>query len=851
MAAPRDRRHIDVPETKKKATAFCPPQRDIPEKELPAPASRRAHGEALRQALDVAIAQAQERRRAAAVQLPGATPGLYVQMESAPGVPLNLESLEARRSKIELVAVQETAGAGNNKAIEHATVFVPEKKVGHFTKRLDKYSQDTPKQRNEQRHEDMLDRVGALRLANLRDLWTDAADVYPADTEVIWWEVWLRRSDGRELQRFQQFAAARNVMVSDRRIEFEDRIVVLARATPSVLAAALDLSGDLAEVRRAKEVAAFFIDLTPAEQADLARDLHDRTVPAGPSAPAACVLDTGVTRGHMLLAHSLAAEDANAVEPSWGAHDDGGGPEMAGHGTEMSGLALYGDLSGVLSAEPGHEVKLRHRLESVKILPPFGANDPTVYGAVTAKAAVTAEAAAPRRRRCFSLSITSRDVRDLGQPSSWSAAIDALAVGRSPDPKTQKLLFVEGEEPRRRLFVVSAGNVHDTKLMIDHLSRSDLEAVQDPGQAWNALTVGAFTEKTVITDPAHRGWKAVAPRGELSPYSSTSLLFGEAWPIKPDVVMEGGNTAHDGRTVASPVPELDLLTTHFRPADASFVHCWATSAATAQVSRMAAIVSAEYPTYWPETIRALLVHSARWTSAMQRHFDPLTSKKQRARLVRRYGFGVPSLERALRSGTDALTLVVQSTIRPFRDGRYGEMNVHELPWPVEELRDLGEAKVRLRVTLSYFVDPPPAPGRRGWRDRYRYASHQLRFHLRRPDETTEELRKRINKLDVEPEEDRPAAERGIDWFLGEARYRGSLHSDFWIKGTAADVAACGAIAIVPVTGWWKDDKKRDRSARGVRYSLIVSIETDAVEIDLWTPVATQVGLPVAATPVEL
>lgn len=849
MAAPRDRRHIDVPETKT-STGFCPPPREIPEKLPPSPVSRRAHGEALQRALGVAIEQAHERRQAAPVQLPDATPGLYVRVESPPDVALNLESLEARRSKIELVAVQESVVEGD-KTIEHATVFVPENKVGHFTKRIDKYSQDTPKQRNERRHEDMLDRVSALRLADLRDLWTDASDVYPAETETIWWEVWLRRSDGGELQRFQQFAAATNVMVSHRRIEFEDRIVVLARATSAVLAGALDVSGDLAEVRRAKEVAAFFVDLTPPEQADLARDLLDRTVPAVPSAPAACVMDTGVTRGHMLLAHSLAEEDAHAVEPSWGTHDDGGGPEMAGHGTEMAGLALYGDMTGILSSEPGHEVKLRHRLESVKILPPQGSNDPTVYGAVTAIAAIRAEAAAPMRRRCFSLSITSRDVRDLGQPTSWSAAIDALAVGRSPAPETQRMVFVEGEEPRRRLFVVSAGNVHDTKLDIDHLSRSDLEAVQDPGQAWNALTVGACTDKTVITDPAHRGWTPVAPRGGLSPYSSTSLLFGDAWPLKPDVVMEGGNAAHNGHTVASPVPELDLLTTHFKPAEATFVHCWATSAATAQVARMAAVISAEYPTYWPETLRALLVHSARWTEPMQRHLDPLTSKKQRARLVRRYGFGVPSLERALRSGTDALTLVVQDTIRPFRDGRYGEMNVHELPWPTEQLRQLGEAKVRLRVTLSYFVDPPPAPGRRGWRDRYRYASHQLRFHLRRPAESTEELRKRINMLDVEPEEDRPTGERGIDWFLGDARYRGSLHSDYWIKGTAADVAACGAIAVVPVTGWWKDDTRRDRSARGARYALIVSIETDAVGIDLWTPVAAQVGLPVTAAPIEL
>ncbi len=44
---------------------------------------------------------------------------------------------------------------------------------------------------------------------------------------------------------------------------------------------------------------------------------------------------------------------------------------------------------------------------------------------------------------------------------------------------------------------------------------------------------------------------------------------------------------------------------------------WATSAATAQAARLAAIVQAEYPNLWPETARALIVHSAEWTQAMR------------------------------------------------------------------------------------------------------------------------------------------------------------------------------------------------------------------------------------------
>jgi hypothetical protein len=49
--------------------------------------------------------------------------------------------------------------------------------------------------------------------------------------------------------------------------------------------------------------------------------------------------------------------------------------------------------------------------------------------------------------------------------------------------------------------------------------------------------------------------------------------------------------------------------------------------------------------------------------------------------------------------------------------------------------------------------------------------------------------------------------------------------------------------VYPVSGWWKDQPKRDRSAKGARYALVVSIETPGVDADIWTPVAQQVGVP--------
>lgn len=307
---------------------------------------------------------------------------------------------------------------------ERATVFVPDGAVKHFISRFDQYATEKTKG-GEPRHRDMVDRIGALRLATLRALWTDAPDTYPGEGEAIWWEVWLRRHDGDELQRFVEFAGLSGIEISDRRLEFDERIVTLAFSTPRRLASSLDVLNDLAELRRAKESAAVFVDMGPREQAEWARDLRERTTVAGDDAPAVCVLDTGVNRGHPLLEDSLAPADLHTCDPGWGPHDH------HGHGTEMAGLALYGDLKAVLAgAQP---VRLTHVLESVKVLPPPGQppNKPELYGATTAEGASRAEIQAPARRRAFSMAISATDERDRGQPTSWSAAVDALAAGRS------------------------------------------------------------------------------------------------------------------------------------------------------------------------------------------------------------------------------------------------------------------------------------------------------------------------------------------------------------------------------------------------------------------------------------
>jgi len=258
---------------------------------------------------------------------------------------------------------------------------------------------------------------------------------------------------------------------------------------------------------------------------------------------------------------------------------------------------------------------------------------------------------------------------------------------------------------------------------------------------------------------------------------------------------------------------------------------------------MAAQIRVEYPDIWPETVRALVVHSAEWTDVMKEQFLPKEGKQGYARLLRVCGYGVPNLGRALYCAANSLTLVSEASLQPFdkRDGRYvtRDMHLYALPWPADVLTDLGETRVTMRVTLSYFVEP--SPGEIGWENRYRYASHALRFDINGPGESQEEFVGRVNVQARDDGTHSATKGAGEHWTIGEARNVGSIHSDIW-SGRAADLTASNMVAIYPAVGWWRERQNQNRWSKSCRYALIVSIQTPDEEVDIYTPVAVQIGI---------
>lgn len=761
------------------------------------------------------------------------SPGLTLTFESDPQFPLAYDSLDLRKSNIELLAVKADA---EGRTI--ATVHVPDDKLNVLLRKLEAYRDFNPEAPRGNENRRLAESIANIKLATLQERWTDDPTLYPAANIVITWEVWLRSMALDEpvaLDSLQRGAGDFGYEIISNALSFVDRTVVLVRGTREQLARGADVLGVIAEVRKAKVTADFFSSLSPAEQHDWSDDLVARLTPLADDAPLIGLLDTGVNHRHPLLAPVMADADVQTLKPAWGVNDS----YSNGHGTQMAGLAIYGDLSPILAANG--PIELTHGLQSLKLIHEPDPHRPELYGVVTIEGISRLEVDA-NRQRLYCLSITA-DARDRGRPTSWSAAIDNLAYG--------------GVNDIRRLILIAADNT----LFGDRThypAYNETASIEDPAQAWNALTIGGYTERALIDEQQHPGWTPLAVHGDLSPASRTSLTWPASpkAPLKPDIVMEAGNM---GRPPGAGNPdfldELQLLTTNcrFTGEHRPFATFHDTSAAVALGANLIGKLQARYPGFTPETLRGLMLHSARWTPAMIVRATDEQGNLDTIRLLRTFGYGTPDVEALFYSANNSLSLIAQDALQPFfKDEEKGgiktrDIKFHALPWPRETLLALPlNTPVEMRVTLSYFVEP--SPGERGWDRKYGYPSHGLRFKVMRATETLDEFKLRINAHGREDEYDEDHAGETGRWELGvTGPTNGSIHSNIW-HGTAAELANRGHIAVHPTLGWWRTRPSEHRYDNRAPYSLIVTISTPDQVVDIYTPVAVELGISI---PIEV
>ena len=817
-----------------------------------APRNRALHGNALLEQLESIRQQFQI---ADQEELPAnivRDDALYVEFHSEIGFPLKFDSLSQNRDKphFQLLTVKEEIFQenGGERKRYRVAVMMRQGGVSEFIKKVTTYLNENSKDRDgnhtdKPRYADLIANIASIQLATLESFWTDAPELtFPEPDTVVWWEVWFRRTndDDAKLARVRDNLTAIGAQLSPQTLDFPEHRVMLVKASARQLSSSLMLLDNLAELRKPQEINNFIIgrNVDFLQQQEWLQDLQARTdVHIDGNSTVICLLDSGVNNQHPLVQKFLPDDRLHTYRQGWGTNDTW---PRGGHGTGMAGMALYGDITEALASSG--RIRIYHGLESFKIIHPAQKTDPEFYGVLTEYACSVPFVTHPENKRIFCLAVTDGDIAFYGRPSSWSSAIDKIAFGNLYDPALPQLIIISGGNVDYLLSGVTDA---------DYPLKNHTESIHNPSQAYNALVVGAYTRMDRIDQTVWHGVRPLAPHGGMAPANSTSLMWERQWPIKPDIVFEGGNLGVERGTIRDDIHTLRPLSL-----DKDFLHYpftpfGDTSGAAAQAARMAAELSYFYPQFRPETIRGLLVHSADWTPAMLNglNFGRATNVEKQA-LLRTFGYGVPVLEDVLYSAGNSLTLIAENQIQPYRleksSVRYNEYHLYNLPWPREILlNDLMTANVKLKVTLSYFIDPNP--GNRQYANSFHYHSHALDFKVIKPTEDLPTFQRRISAA-AEGEEDHDYEGGDEPWSLSErVRSKGSIKKDF-IMTSGAELATRNTIAIFPKPGWYKTRKKLGKYGTSVRYSLIISIETAAQEVDLYSPVAIQ--LPVAV-PVQM
>ncbi len=414
------------------------------------------------------------------------------------------------------------------------------------------------------------------------------------------------------------------------------------------------------------------VDLPPAAHVLvpqlLSVDVDQLPLPATPdaTAPGICVVDSGVLEGHPLLESAIISEKSRAFPPTLGSAIPASPVTDAGHGTQVAGIALYGDVGRCLDSSAFDQSVW---LVNARLLDDRNELHPDRMPFVREIVQHAAD-----RCRVFNLSFGLEPCE--GFLSVHAAEIDALT--REYDA----------------LFVVSAGNekiadrfagMDPRKEYPNFLLESEARVLA-PAEALNALTVGGITPDR---EPyPHRTKRLIAPTRAPSPFTRAG---GVKNVVKPELVEEAGNYAYDesiSRVICND-SGLGVPTTSHRFAEGKlFTLAWGTSFAAPRVAHLAACVVNRYPEASPNLLRALLIQSAHPPEGVA-GWDPKD-------VLKLCGFGVPDIDRALFCRPQRVTLYYEGEIE------LDEVKLFEIPVPSELARSKG--KKALTVTVAY--DPP-------------------------------------------------------------------------------------------------------------------------------------------------
>ncbi len=236
--------------------------------------------------------------------------GLYIEFVSEPDFDLQKQSLESLKSGIRLLNVRERI-VEDKKAQTLATVYVPFDKRSIFLDKLTQYATQEHKS-GKPKNNKLINSIADIRASVLESFWLDDINLLPGE-DSEWVEVWLSSDQDEVIERFTSLLSQLHIDGAGQVLKFPERSVELIMANKKQLVQLIEASDYIAELRAAKEIASFYIEMKNREQVERVKKLLSRANFNDDTDVAICILDTGVNRGHPLIQPILDIADLSSA----------------------------------------------------------------------------------------------------------------------------------------------------------------------------------------------------------------------------------------------------------------------------------------------------------------------------------------------------------------------------------------------------------------------------------------------------------------------------------------------------------------------------------------------------------
>ncbi|WP_312297946.1 S8 family peptidase [Chryseobacterium sp.] len=524
----------------------------------------------------------------------------------------------------------------------------------------------------------------------------------------------------------------------------------------------------------------------------------------GENAAKVCIIDSGIQEDHRLLSLAIDTETSR----SYVENDDSKADHVmvSGHGTKVAGAVLY----PYFIPKDG-QYQLESIIQNARILDRTNRISDTKFVPSLLEQIVEDYS----ETKIFNLSVAEDSAYFGTHMPALAASIDKLI------------------HEKDILFVLASGNLYERSEVegnpgiIDHIINEKVypnyldeitSKIANPGVSYFAITVGSISMSTYEDED----YKSIASEGFISPFSRTGLgMWGN---IKPDVVEFGGDLAINKNSPqikiqAELCPELVNSTLH--NASAVGKDAYGTSYSAPKVTYIVSKLHAEHPNENAQMYRALVIQSAR----LPRHcFDNPTLND-----IRRYGYGVPDLNRALNNTSNRITFIQDGKVKP------KNADIYKLNIPTELRGEGKNFKILVEVTLTFT-----AKTRLTRKGSHSYLSNWLEWQSSKYNESFISFRTRtIEYLQLDDETvEQGEIEEGLNsirWCLrenpaysrNEINRNNSTAQKSWAIIEPHQFGEEFSISVIGHVGW---DKNLDNETH---YSLCVSFEAVGAELEVY------------------